>query len=169
MNNEYKRKVGFPVCQVEGVAVSSRNSSNHTYIPELSFDSPLTNLIIDLDALRSVTTFGTTPSHIFAQLKYLFHILESIESARIEGNRTTIAEVMDYKQEHGDKPTEDERFKEIFNIEKALKFIDENVHENNIDASFISHLHTMVVDGLEREGRLENCDISPQVCVDTSF
>ena len=147
--------------------MSSRNSSNHTYIPELSFDSPLTNLIIDLDALRSVTPFGTTPSHIFAQLKYLFHILESIESARIEGNRTTIAEVMDYKQEHGDKPTEDERFKEIFNIEKALKFIDENVHENNIDASFISHLHTMVVDGLEREGsktpgtlRLENVSIS---------
>ena len=68
------------------------------------------------------------------------------------------------------------QIKEGDNIEKALKFIDENVHENNIDASFISHLHTMVVDGLEREGsktpgtlRLENCDISPQVCVDTSF
>lgn len=136
-------------------------------IPEVSFDSPLTNLVIDLDVLRFKPITGSTPDYIFEQLKRLFHLLESVESARIEGNRTTIAAVIDHKQEHGDEPSEDEQLAEILNIENALKFIEENVHTNPIDRKFISHLHSMVVDGLTREGsktpgafRNENVKIS---------
>ena len=56
------------------------------------FGSNLTNLVIELDALRRKTFSGTTHPLIFFQLKKLFHILESIGSAIIEGNNTTIAE-----------------------------------------------------------------------------
>ncbi len=54
------------------------------------FDSLLTDLIIDLDYLRKKPLKGTTPPDVFFQLKTLFHLLESLESARIEGNNTTL-------------------------------------------------------------------------------
>jgi len=59
---------------------------------EPSFDSPLTDLIIELDYLRKKSLEGSTHPQVFFQLKHIFHTLESIGSARIEGNNTTIAE-----------------------------------------------------------------------------
>ncbi|NQV89927.1 Fic family protein [Candidatus Uhrbacteria bacterium] len=120
-------------------------------IPQFNFDSPLTNLVIRLDHLRTKQLTGTTPAPVFFDLKRLFHILESVQSARIEGNRTTIAEIIDSRIEK--KPVgNDEQFREIENIEKALQFIDENVIDFSINRLFISHLHKLVVDGLTREG-----------------
>ena len=55
------------------------------------FDDPLTDLIIELDHQRNFVLSGTTPPEMFFQLKRLFHILESLGSARIENNRTTVA------------------------------------------------------------------------------
>ncbi len=61
------------------------------------FNSPLTDLIIELDYLRKKPLGGTTHPVIFFQLKDIFHTLESIGSARIEGNRTTLAEYIETK------------------------------------------------------------------------
>jgi Fic family protein len=121
-------------------------------IPKFNFDSPLTDLIIKLDHLRNKHIFGTTPVPIFFDLKKLFHTLESIQSARIEGNRTTIAEILDARIEKNISVKNEEEFIEIENIEKALRFIDENVGENPINRMFISHLHSVVVKGLTHEG-----------------
>lgn len=55
------------------------------------FDSSLTDLIIDLDYLRKKPLQGTTHASVFFQLKEIFHLSESLESARIEGNNTTLA------------------------------------------------------------------------------
>lgn len=121
-------------------------------IPEFSFDSPLTDLVIRLDHLRTKEVGGTTPIPIFLDLKRLFHILESVQSARIEGNRTTFAEAIDVKLAHQDNRDETEDMREIANIESALQFIDEHIIDNHIDRGFISHLHNMVVNGLQREG-----------------
>ena len=52
---------------------------------EPAFDSPLTDLIIDLNHLRKKRLDGTTPSQVFFNFKSIFHTLESIGSARIEG------------------------------------------------------------------------------------
>lgn len=52
-------------------------------IPE--FVSDLTDLILALDSLRNKPLQGTTKPAIFFQLKRIFHILESVGSARIEG------------------------------------------------------------------------------------
>lgn len=53
-------------------------------LPNFDFSSPLTDLIIKLDHLRNKQLSGPTPPPIFFDLKKLFHILESIQSARID-------------------------------------------------------------------------------------
>lgn len=113
-----------------------------------SFDDPLTDLIIDLDHLRRKTLGGTTRPAIFFQLKHLFHILESIGSARIEGNNTTVAEYVeetlsDTSLSHMPSVIE------IRNLEEAMTFIDTFVHDRPFDRQFLRELHQLVVKGLK--------------------
>jgi len=121
-------------------------------IPKFDFSSPLTDLIIKLDHLRNKELSGTTPTPIFFDLKRLFHTLESIQSARIEGNRTTIAEIIDARIEKNVPAKDEDKFHEIENIEAALRFIDESIRDNPLNRMFISHLHSIVVKNLIREG-----------------
>jgi Fic family protein len=111
------------------------------------FGSNLTDLIIELDFERKRILQGSTLPIIFFQLKGLFHTLESIGSARIEGNRTTIAEYIETKISETGK-TNEENFREIQNMEKALSYIDDNIQAIEINRRFVSDLHKMVVKGL---------------------
>ena len=117
------------------------------------FNSPLTDLIIELDYLRKKPLGGTTHPMIFFQLKNIFHTLESIGSARIEGNRTTLAEYIETKISQ-EEDIKDEKIIEIQNMEKAMEFIDTNIHTYPINRMFLSELHKMVVVGLspQKEG-----------------
>jgi len=136
-------------------------------IVEPSFDSRLTDLIIELDYLRKKRLGGTTHPIVFFQLKDIFHTLESIGSARIEGNRTTIAEYIETKIDS--KTSKDEKIIEIKNMEKAMDFIDDNIDKTSINRIFLSELHKVVVKGLSpaKEGdytpgvyRTKNLDIT---------
>ena len=113
---------------------------------EPSFGSTLTDLIIELDYLRKKQLGGSTHPKVFFQLKHIFHVLESIGSARIEGNNTTIAEYIETKLTETKKVSPN--IKEIQNIEKAMAFIEQNVNDYPINRSFVSELHKMIVDGL---------------------
>jgi Fic family protein len=113
---------------------------------EPSFSSNLTDLIIELDYLRRKKLTGTTHPAIFFQLKHLFHTLESIGSARIEGNRTTIAEYIETKIDSKTSVTQD--IAEIQNMEAVMSYIDSNIHDIGINRAFISDLHKMTVKGL---------------------
>lgn len=95
---------------------------------------------------------GTTHPNIFFQLKNIFHTLESIGSARIEGNRTTIAEYIETKI--GGSGVKDEKIIEIQNMERAMDFIDDNINNIPINRIFLSELHKRVVENLspKREG-----------------
>ena len=73
---------------------------------EPSFGSSLTDLIIELDYLRKKPLGGSTHPNVFFQLKHIFHTLESIGSARIEGNNTTIAEYIETKLESNENLSE---------------------------------------------------------------
>jgi Fic family protein len=115
------------------------------------FDSDLTGLIMDLDHLRKKVWGGTTPPHIFFQIKNIFHIIESIGSARIEGNHTTLVEYIDSKIAPSSS-TETEPIIEIRNMESALDFIDKNIDDTSINRIFLSELHKQVVGGLTAEG-----------------
>ncbi|MGV8120626.1 MAG: Fic family protein [Candidatus Xenobiia bacterium LiM19] len=114
------------------------------------FDSNLMDLIIELEHLRKRVLGGTTHPGIFFQLKEIFHFLESLESARIEGNRTTITEFIEARIDN--KEPTSERFIEIANMEMALDFIDKNFESYDINRMFISEVHKIVVQNLISEG-----------------
>src|SRR5579872_7004265 len=120
---------------------------------EPSFDSPLTDLIIDLNHLRKKQLSGTTPPSVFFNLKSIFHMLESIGSARIEGNNTSLLESIETKLE--DKTDVPIGVKEIQNIENAMDFIEKNIKNHPISRSFVSEIHKMVVDELPTTARGE--------------
>lgn len=111
-----------------------------------AFESPLTDLIIELDHLRRKELGGSTHPKVFFQLKHLFHTLESIGSARIEGNNTTIAEYIETKLEGGKSSNQD--IIEIRNIENAMAFIEESIADYPINKFFLNQIHTMIVDNL---------------------
>ena len=56
--------------------MSTDHATLRLVVPQ--FDSPLTDLIIDLDHLRRKEFVGTTPTQLFVQLKRFFFMLESI-------------------------------------------------------------------------------------------
>lgn len=113
---------------------------------EPSFTSSLTDIIIELDYLRKKNLSGSTLPIIFFQLKEIFHMLESIASARIEGNRTTVSEYIESKlQRSPDKP---KSIKEIDNMQRTIKMIDDYIKDSPINKSFIRQIHQSVVEGL---------------------
>lgn len=115
------------------------------------FDEPLTDTLFELNHLRKLKLQGTTAPWIFFQLKNIFHILESVGSARIEGNRTTVSEYIERKIENKERSSE--RFSEIANVEVAMNFIEEHIDEGvELTHHFIRELHQLVVDDLKEEG-----------------
>jgi Fic family protein len=121
------------------------NNFNHYNLKlvEPTFVSSLTDLIIELDFLRKKQLGGSTHPKVFFQLKDLFHLLESIGSARIEGNNTTIAEYIETRLEP--QTNIPSSIREIQNIEEAMSFIDENIKDHPINRMFISELHKKIV------------------------
>src|SRR6476659_9373054 len=93
-----------------------------------AFESPLIDVLQDLDYLRRAHLSGTTPVPVFLQLKRIFHLLESLASARIEGNRTTLLELVDAEQAPPEQlPLSGTQMLEIRNIDGAMTFIEDNV------------------------------------------
>lgn len=126
--------------------MSSRFTHYDLELIKPEFDSSITDLIIELDHLRRKQLGGTTPAPIFFQLKRIFHTLESIGSARIEGNNTTITDFIENKSTEAASTNED--ILEIENIEKSMLFIDENIDNIDIQRLFTSELHKHIVKGL---------------------
>ncbi len=127
--------------------MNDTDTNNPLRLIDPDFNSDLTDLIIELDFLRKKKLTGTTHPGIFFQLKRLFHTLESIGSARIEGNRTTIAEYIESKIDSSVTFSQ-QGIMEIKNMENAMSFIDENIRDIQINRAFISDLHKMTVQGL---------------------
>jgi Fic family protein len=122
-------------------------------IVEPLFSSDLTNIIIDLEHLRKKELKGSTHPKIFFELKNIFHILESIESARIEGNNTTISEYVDTKVFKDNDNEKNEKIKEIQNMEKAMGFIEDTLElGDKITRGLILELHKKTIAELDREG-----------------
>jgi Fic family protein len=90
-----------------------------------SFDSPLTDVVMELENLRRLRLSGDTPSAIFYQLKDIFHMLESLGSARIEGNHTTLADYIESKIESSTPPTD--QLQEVLNIEYAMGYVEKSI------------------------------------------
>ena len=117
-----------------------------------SFDSPLVDVLTELEHLRRLQLGGTTPAPIFFQLKHIFHMLESLGSARIEGNHTTLADYVESKLE-GARQEPSDQLREMENIEAAMSYIEDNMQSNDVlTEHFIRDLHAIAVKELVREG-----------------
>ncbi len=119
--------------------------------PQPEFQSRLTQLIFELEHLRDRDLKASTPPWLFFDLKDIMHQLESLTSARIEGNRTTIMTVVENVIE-GSKATSDESLMELRNISQAIGFIEDHIKDTAIDRAFICELHKIVVKDLTRDG-----------------
>lgn len=117
-----------------------------------SFNSPLIDTLTDLEYLRRLQLQGSTPPYLFFQLKRIFHIFESLGSARIEGNHTTLADYVEHIVSD-EAPQPSDQLREIENIEKAMDYIDESILSGSeLTEHFIRELHQITVDNLDREG-----------------
>lgn len=115
-----------------------------------TFDSPLLDVLTELEHLRRLEVRGTTPPSVFLQLKHVFHILESLASARIEGNHTTLADYVDAKIGSVNRS---DSLLEIDNIEAAMRHIEEVVPAKApLTQHFVRDLHAKAVSNLKREG-----------------
>jgi Fic family protein len=117
-----------------------------------AFHSPLVDVVTELEHLRRLRLGGSTPAPVFFQLKHIFHMLESLGSARIEGNHTTLADYVESRLE-AQPAKQNDQLREMGNIEEAMSFIEEHfVPGQGVTEHFIRGLHAMTVQGLEREG-----------------
>ena len=116
------------------------------------FDSPLVDVVTELEHLRRLRLGGSTPASVFYQLKHIFHMLESLGSARIEGNHTTLADYVESRLEA--TPTKpSDQLREMTNIEEAMSYIEEHFEPGqDVTEHFVRELHALTVQGLEREG-----------------
>ena len=120
-------------------------------IVQPAFTSPLTDVVIELEYLRRLQLSGDTPAPLFYQLKTIFHLLESLGSARIEGNHTTLADYIEAKLDGPASKTD--AIREIENIERAMDYLESAVKPGDaITHHLVRELHALTVDGLEREG-----------------
>lgn len=116
-----------------------------------SFDSPLVDVLSELEHLRRLKLESDTPPSVFFQLKAIFHTLESLGSARIEGNHTTLADYIESKVEG--TAQDSDQLREVANIENAMNYIEEIIKPGlPISEHTIRELHAITVDDLVREG-----------------
>ena len=116
-----------------------------------AFDSPLVDVLNELEHLRRLQLAGTTPAPVFYHLKHVFHMLESLGSARIEGNHTTLADYVESALEGA--ATMGDQLSEIANIEEAMAYIETSIKPGEeVTEHFVRELHAIAVRNLVREG-----------------
>lgn len=117
------------------------------------FNSELTSTLFQMESLRNKFISGDTPLWLFYDLKNTLHLLESLNSARIEGNHTTLIEAINEATKTDTKSKLGEDLAELINIQNAINYIEENLQEEDkITPAFIRELHTITVKGLKHDG-----------------
>ncbi len=115
--------------------------------PAPHWNSKLASLVVELSTLRNHGVEGSSPVWLFFELKNLFHIVEALSSARIEGNHTTLATFVEKNLDKSD--TDNEKLIEISNLIEALEFVDEHIKDTDINAELMFELHKIVVKNLK--------------------
>ena len=121
-------------------------------LPNIGFDMPITDAIMELEKLRYKRLGGSTWPCIFFQLQHIFHMLESIGSSRIEGNNTTIMDYVETAKLNNPQPKlfgDKDDIKQIQNGEIAMQYIEENIDNIEINKHFLRELHVLTVNGLD--------------------
>lgn len=118
-----------------------------------SLDSELLSELFALEPLRYKFTNGTTPKWLFYDLKEILHLLESLSSARIEGNHTMLITAANEMTTEPEERKLSDDMNEIYNIRNAIAYAEENLHQGDaITLAFIRELHKIVTRGLQKDG-----------------
>ena len=138
-------------------------------LPNIGFDMPITDAIMELEMLRYKRLGGSTYPCIFFQLQHIFHMLESIGSARIEGNNTTIMDYVETAKLNNPQYKlfgDEEGIKQIENGEEAMRYIEENIDSIEINKHFLRELHALTVknldpakEGARNPGLFRSCNV----------
>lgn len=117
------------------------------------FDSALTSTLFKMESVRNKFISGDTPLWLFYDLKETLHLLESLNSARIEGNHTTLIEAINEVTKTDDRKKPSEEAAEIINIRNTITYIEEHLEEGDkITSNLIREIHALTVKGLKRDG-----------------
>jgi Fic family protein len=140
------------------------------HIPTPLFDDAVVDDILALEANRARIVVGSVHPFVFSSVKHVFHLLESLSSTRIEGNRTTVEDLAE--AEATGNATDTEALREVHNIDDAMRWVEaefETDAQRQIDAPFLNELHRLVVknlrlraeggEGDERPGRMRSSQV----------
>lgn len=136
------------------------------YVPEPNFWTSIVWYITELEKLRNhdnllSSQFREIPLRLFFELKSLFQLVESISSARIEWNRTTVAQyINDATLPNSVQETTSQNILQIENIYRGISFIEEQKSiqwELRIDRAFIQQLHIILMKDLDSTPNGEWC------------
>ena len=125
-------------------------------LPQPNWNSEIVSIILELEKMRNFRLRGSTPPYIFLQINRLFQFLETLASARIEGNKTTLDEAIDnhLDGQQTDHSKKGESWTEITNIDKAIDFIKDTFTKDpepstmKINDAYIFELHKLVTSEL---------------------
>lgn len=140
------------------------------------FNSSLTSTLFKMESIRNEFISGDTPLWLFYDLKETLHLLESLNSARIEGNHTTLVEAINEATKTDTKEKLDEEASEIVNIREAINYIEDSLEEGDeISSKLIREIHAITMKELKRDGsstpgafRQGNVKITNSNCVVSS-
>ncbi len=118
-------------------------------MPEPAFGSRITDLVMDLEFLRRREVVITTDTNLYEQLRRIFRDLDSLASARIDGNKTGLTKFLESKEE--DPDTKGRKTVEIERISNALGQIDQTFHQTIIFKGFFTQLHKSLRTDITKE------------------
>ncbi len=115
---------------------------------EPAFDDDLVTSIVELEGMRRQLRGSTSP-FVFFDLKGIYQLMDSLASSRIEGNRTTIADLVDSHIDGVPENADGDPVKEILNIDRAAAYVEENIKAGDeITHTLVKEMHAIIVDGL---------------------
>ncbi len=117
--------------------------------PEPLFNSRITDLIMDIEYLRRKETASTVDPFIYNQLRDIFRDLDSMFSARVDGNKTGLSKYLESKED--DPEAKGRKTIEIDKAAEAMKIIDENSNELVFFQGFFTELHRTLREGITNE------------------
>lgn len=115
---------------------------------EPAFDDDLVTSIVELEGMRRQLRGSTSP-FVFFDLKGIYQLMDSLASSRIEGNRTTIADLVDSHIDGVPENADGDPIKEILNIDRAAAYVEESIKAGDeITHTLVKEMHAIIVDGL---------------------
>lgn len=138
---------------LDGFVISGHNDDMDIYNIEPAFNSELTSTLFRMESVRNRLMAGDTPSWLFYDLKETLHLLESLNSARIEGNHTTLVAAINAATQPKTRRKLSDDIAEIVNINAAIAYIEGHLEEGDrITAKLLREIHSLTVRGLKRDG-----------------